>query len=87
MVFRAGHQPEIAPLRRAGTDKARLKRHQMDIGDGRLAHRRRIDLKHAAIGKETSNFREDSGTFQQIGNGCARLPACRFAHGDDSLYK
>ena len=56
MIFRAGHQPEIAPLRSARPDKTRLEWHQMDIGNGGLAHRRRIHFQHAAIGKETTHF-------------------------------
>ena len=71
----------------ARADETGFKREQMDIRYRRLTHARRLHLQHAAIGKEPADFRHHRRAFQQIGNGCARLPGCRLAHGTFSDCK
>jgi hypothetical protein len=63
VVFRAGHQPEIAAFRQARTDKARLERHQMNVGNCGLTHRGRVDFQYAAIGEETTHFSNNGCAF------------------------
>ena len=80
MVFRAGHQIEIHPLRIARADETGLERKHVNIRHRCLTHARRLHLQHAAIAKETANFRHYRRAFQQVWNGRARLPGCRLAH-------
>ncbi|MNV73839.1 hypothetical protein D3C71_1670100 [compost metagenome] len=87
MVFRAGHHVQRQAIRRAGPDETRLEREQVNIGDRRLAHGWRLNFQHATIGEETPDLSQDRCAFQQIGDGCTWLPACRFAHGNYSEIK
>ena len=87
VVFRTGHQVQVKPLRMARADETGFEREQMNIRYRRLTHARRLHLQHAAIGKETADFRHHRRALQQIGNGCARLPGCRLAHGTFSDCK